>query len=130
MDGPVNTCERCAELHRKLERIREILAGNGDARTGRKPPEYLSPHGKLIAATASAKGKRLSEISRSIGYGGDHVAKVCRGDIALSRRLAILIGVALGIDLVPYVGAGVPTGEQQELPGAVANGFAMREIPR
>lgn len=114
----VKQCERCAAteeraaiLHDKLERIREILVGTGDGRKRRAAPEYLSPHGRLIAATASAKNMKLADVSRSIGYGSDHVAKVCRGDITLSRRLALLIGAALGIDLVPYL-------PQQELPAA------------
>lgn len=96
-------CPQCAELQAKLERIREIVTGNGDARRGRKPAEFATAYGKVIAAAASARGMKLSQVSTQIGYAGDYVARVCRGDLPLSRRAALLIGQALGVELVSYL---------------------------
>jgi ribosome-binding protein aMBF1 (putative translation factor) len=100
------TCEKCKVLQSQLDRIREVL-GEPVAARGRQPREFATEAGKLIAAAASAKGMKLSEVSRQIGRAPDYVARICRGDIVLGRPAAIVIGKVLGVELNEYVGVGL-----------------------
>lgn len=112
-----DSCERCAILHAKLERIREILSG-GRAGKGRAPG-YLTEAGKLIAAAAASRNMKLAEVSDRIGRAPDYVARVCRGDIKLVRSAALAIGAALDIGLMGFVGEEGrrrPTGTQEPIP--------------
>lgn len=92
------SCENCRVLQSKLDRIRAIL----DEATATKPL-FTSELGRLLAATASAKGLTLAAVSLEAGYAKDYASRIARGKLALNARAASLIGNVLGLDLSAYI---------------------------
>jgi ribosome-binding protein aMBF1 (putative translation factor) len=110
------SCEQCQERERELiettrerdhlqgivTRIEEALNGQHLARRPRRSTGFVTTHGRLIAAAATAKSVKLSALSTQLGYAADYVTRVCRGDIRFTKRAAIAIGQALGLELVGF----------------------------
>jgi hypothetical protein len=107
--GKTNYCATCEALTRENVRLREIVGVIKDClqMTDERPAtlakDYATVHGKMIARAATLAGRKLSDVSLSVGFAEDYAARVCRGDLKLNRRAALLIGQFLDIDLLPYV---------------------------
>jgi transcriptional regulator with XRE-family HTH domain len=98
------SCGECERYRTLLGEIHDAIGACLDKGRIGKQADYVTEHGKLIAATATAKGLKLAEVSKAAGYGKYYAARICRGDMKLTVRSAKLIGQALGIDLLVYVG--------------------------
>jgi hypothetical protein len=103
----VNSCPDCKRYRLALieahDLITMVLDGGPGPLSLRQPKGFVTELGKLVAATASVKGKELSTVSLEAGFADDYVARVCRGTLLLNARAAKLIGDVLGLDLGEYV---------------------------
>lgn len=98
----MSSCENCRVLQDKLDRIRAILDDAVAVPRGRQV-RVVTDAGRAMASAASALGLRLTEASVKAGFAADYAGKVCRGELPLSRRAALLFGGVLKVDLMPYV---------------------------
>jgi hypothetical protein len=97
------SCNECTRYRQALAQARDLIDAALDHGQSRGKPVFESELGRLVAATASAKGITLAAVSLESGYTSDYTARICRGKLALNERAAKLIGDVLGLDLVGYV---------------------------